>query len=58
MEAYFRCLISRGMFSNEVAVRGKTAYGEEFSLFAPKESVGRSRFPPGQARRRVRLACY
>jgi hypothetical protein len=39
MEALFRCLISRGLFSNEVAVRGKTAYAEEFSLFAPKEFV-------------------
>jgi hypothetical protein len=39
MEAHFRCLISRGLFSNEVAVRGKTAYGAEFSLFVPKDFV-------------------
>ncbi len=39
MEAYFRCLLSRGLFSNEVAVRGKTASGTEFSLFVPKDFV-------------------
>jgi hypothetical protein len=39
MEAYLRCLISRGMFSGEVAVRGKTAYGTEFSLFVPEDFV-------------------
>ena len=30
---------SRGLFSNEVAVRGKTAYGTEFSMFVPKDFV-------------------
>jgi hypothetical protein len=39
MEAFFRCLISRGLFSDEVAARGKTASGAEFSMFVPKEFV-------------------
>ncbi len=39
MEALLRCQVSRGMFSGEVAVRGKTAYGAEFSLFVPDDFV-------------------
>ena len=39
MEAFLRCLISRGMFSDEVAVRGTMADGTEFSLFAPRVFV-------------------
>ena len=39
MEAFLRCQVSRGMFSGEVAVRGKTANGPEFSLFVPVELV-------------------
>ena len=39
MEAFLRCLISRGMFSDEVAVRGTMADGKEYSLFAPKAFV-------------------
>ncbi len=37
MEALLRCQISRGMFSGEVAVRGKTADGTEFSLLVPED---------------------
>ena len=39
MEALLRCQVSRGMFSREVAVRGKTAYGTEFSLFVSEDFV-------------------
>ena len=39
MEALLKCLISRGMFSGEVAVRGESAYGAEFSMFAPSDFV-------------------
>ena len=39
MEALLRCRISRGMFSREVAVRGVTADGTEFSLFVPEDFV-------------------
>jgi hypothetical protein len=39
MEALLRCLVNRGMFSGEVAVRGKTSDGTEFSLFVPEDFV-------------------
>ena len=39
MEVLLRCQVSRGMFSGEVAVRSKTAYGIEFSLFVAEEFV-------------------
>jgi hypothetical protein len=39
MEALLRCQVSPGMFSGEVAVRGKTADGTEFSLFVPDEFI-------------------
>ena len=33
------CKVSKGQFSGEVAVQGKLFNSEEFSLFAPIESV-------------------
>jgi len=39
MEAFLRCKVSPGMFSGEVAVRGQTAAGVEFSLFVPDHLV-------------------
>jgi hypothetical protein len=39
MDALLQCKISPGMFSGEVAVRGKTADGTEFSLFVPEDFV-------------------
>lgn len=43
MEALLRCQVNRGMFSGEVAVRGKTAGGTEFSLFVPEDFVEANR---------------
>ena len=39
MDALLRCQVSPGMFSGEVAVRGMTAGGSEFSLFVPEAFV-------------------
>ncbi len=43
MEALLRCQVNRGMFSGELAVRGKTAGGSEFSLFVPEDFVEANR---------------
>ena len=39
MDSLLRCQVSPGMFSGEVAVRGRTADGTEFSLFVPDDFV-------------------
>ena len=39
MDALLRCQVSPGMFSGEVAVRGRTADGTEFSLFVSDDCV-------------------
>ena len=39
MDASLRCQVSPGMFSGEVAVRGITADGAEFSLFVSDDFV-------------------
>jgi len=39
MKTRLLCRISTGQFSGEVAVQGKLYNSEEFSLFAPIESV-------------------
>lgn len=39
MEAFLRCQVSPGMFSGEVAVRGRTADGTEYSLFVSDDFV-------------------
>lgn len=39
MDAYLRCKIRKGLFSDEVAVFGTSADGNSFSLFVPEESV-------------------
>jgi hypothetical protein len=36
---FLRCKVSPGQFSNEMAVGGRRANGEEFSLFAPRDKV-------------------
>jgi hypothetical protein len=41
MDAFLRCHISPGMFSGEVAVRGRAADGTEFSLFVPDDFIER-----------------
>lgn len=42
MENSLRCQSTPGMFSGEVAVRGKSADGTEFSLFVSEEFVDSS----------------
>ncbi len=39
METFLNCQISPGLFDGEVAVRGATADGREFSLFVPDDFV-------------------
>ncbi len=39
MDALLRCQVSPGMFSGEVAVRGRAADGTEFSLFVSDDCV-------------------
>lgn len=39
MDAFLSCKIQSGQFSQEVAVRGRTFDGTEFSLFVPRECV-------------------
>ena len=39
MDALLRCQVSPGMFSGEVAVRGRAADGTEFSLFVSDDFV-------------------
>lgn len=39
MDNCLRCQVTPGMFSGEVAVRGTTADGTEFSLFVSEEFV-------------------
>jgi hypothetical protein len=39
MDAYLMCSADRGQFPDEFSVKGNTASGEMFSLFAPKEFV-------------------
>lgn len=39
MDTFLRCKISRGQFSREVAVRGTTFDGTEYSLFVEKDDV-------------------
>jgi len=39
MGVYLKCKARDGQFSGELAIQGSTADREEFSLFAPKESV-------------------
>jgi len=39
MDALLRCQVTPGMFSGEVAVRGETVDGTEFSLFVPDDFV-------------------
>jgi hypothetical protein len=39
MDTLLRCQVSRGLFSGEVAIRGKCADGTDFSLFVPDEYV-------------------
>jgi hypothetical protein len=38
-EAYFRCMIAPGQFSDEFAVSGTQSNGQGFSLFAPRDLV-------------------
>jgi hypothetical protein len=55
-EAWLSCQVSPGLFSNEYAVSGQEANGEEFSLFVPTRYVRPSCLPgdkesvPGQVR--------
>ncbi|MFP4139332.1 MAG: hypothetical protein ACOCZU_00645 [Planctomycetota bacterium] len=39
MDAYLMCSADKGQFPDEFSVKGNTASGEMFSLFAPKEFV-------------------
>jgi hypothetical protein len=39
MDALLRCQVSPGLFNGEVAVRGETADGTEFSLFVSDDLV-------------------
>jgi hypothetical protein len=39
MDAYLMCSADNGQFPDEFSLKGNTASGEAFSLFAPKEYV-------------------
>ena len=46
---FLRCRVSPGQFSNEMAVSGRRANGEEFSLFAPRDKVWVRPFVPDES---------
>lgn len=48
-DTWLQCVVSEGQFSDEYAVRARTADGTEFSLFVPQEFVEVDHPPTEQA---------